>query len=35
MGEAITNQLLPRDVVLMDGSMVRLRAVRGDDGERS
>jgi acetyl coenzyme A synthetase (ADP forming)-like protein len=31
MGEAITNPLLPRDVVLMDGSTVRLRAVRKDD----
>jgi acetyl coenzyme A synthetase (ADP forming)-like protein len=35
MGEAITDQLLlPRDVVLMDGSTVRLRAVRPDDADR-
>jgi Acyl-CoA synthetase (NDP forming) len=34
MDEAITNQLLPRDVVLMDGSTVRLRAVRPDDADR-
>jgi len=30
MGEAITNQLFSRAVVLMDGSTVRLRAVRTD-----
>jgi RimJ/RimL family protein N-acetyltransferase len=34
MDEAITDQLLPRDVVLMDGSTVRLRAVRPDDADR-
>lgn len=34
MGKAITHQLLPRDVVLMDGSTVRLRAVRPDDADR-
>jgi len=34
MDQTITNQLLPRDVLLMDGSTVRLRAVGADDAGR-